>query len=464
MVLTYSLIAAAVVIIAVAVVWVLNYRKVGPNQVLVISGRHSAVAEPDGRSRRVGYRLQVGGGTFVLPFLETVEVFPLEVLSVSLRCPEVLTAHGVLIAAEAQGQVKASAEEYQMHRAVENFLSKGASGMTYVAQEVIEGHMRAILGSMSVEDIYGQREVFASSVRQAAKADFERLGLELISFSLKDITDAQDYITSLGARRIAEVKRDAIIAQAETERDAAIRAAGYRKEGDVAKLQAEAELAKATRDFEIQRAEFQASVNVRRAEADVAYDLERAKLSDELKRQEYQVRLTEKELSAKIEKKEIERRELELESTVKRPAEAMLHQKKLEADAEAYRKELEAKGRAAGVKLEGLAQAEAVKAAGEAEAAAMREKASAWREYSDAGLKEEVIKILPELARAVSEPLSKVDKIIMVGDADGAPKITGQVASVLAQLPAVVENLTGVRIQDLVNRQKTPPESAKDDK
>ncbi|MGA9751408.1 MAG: SPFH domain-containing protein [Acidobacteriota bacterium] len=451
---------AVVLVVALVVLWARNYRRVGPNQVLVISGRTSTVLDAEGRKQKVGYRLQVGGGTFVMPLMETAEVFPLEVFSISLRCPEVLTAQGVLISAEAQGQVKACGEEPLLHRAVENFLSKGSSGITYVAQEVLEGHMRGILGTLTVEEIYAQREEFAHRVRLAAQEDFGRLGLDLVSFSLKDISDSQGYIAALGARRIAEVKRDATIAQAETERDAAINASQARKEGDVARLAAETELAEATRDFEVQRAQYQAAVNVQRAQADIAYDLERAKLSEALKRQEYGVRLAEKELAAQLEEKEIARREKELESTVKRPAEAMAYQARLEAETEAFQKELEAKGRAAGVRLEGASQAEALLARGKAEADAMRLKAEAWKQYTDAALAEMVIKVLPDMARAVAEPLAKVDKIIMVGDADGAPKITGQVAAVLAQLPPVIENLTGLKLQDLIHKLK-PEEKEK---
>jgi len=402
----------------------------------------------------VGYRLQVGGGTFVMPLVETVDTLPLEVFSISVRCPEVLTAQGVMISAEAFGQVKASSDATLLPRAVENFLSKGSAGITSVAQEVLEGHMRAALGTMSVEEIYTERDTFAARVRQAAGEDFERLGLELLSFALKDISDSQGYLASLGARRIAEVKRDATLAQAETERDAAIQASEYRKQGDIARLQAETELAKATRDFEMQRADFQSSVNTKRAAADVAYDLERAKLSEALKRQEYAVRLTEKELAGKVEEQEIVRREKELEATIKRPAEAMHYQAKLEAETDAYQKELEAKGKAAGIRLSGAAEAEAITAKGKAEADAMQRKAEAWKQYTDAGLAEMVIQQLPELARAVSEPLAKVDKIIMVGDASGASKLTGQVASVLAQLPAVVESLTGIKLAEILNRGK----------
>jgi flotillin len=454
---------AAVVVVALFVLWAVNYRKVGPNQALVISGRTSTVVEADGARRKVGYRLQVGGGTFVMPFIETVDSFPLEVFSLAIRCPEVLSGQGVLISAEAQGQVKAPSGEASLHRAIENFLSRGSSGIVEVSQEVLEGHMRAALGTMSVEEIYSNREAFARKVREASADDFARLGLELASFSLKDISDAQGYIQALGARRIAEVKRDATIAQAETERDSAINAAMARKEGDVARLKAEAELAQATRDFEMQRADFQASVNSKRAQADVAYDMERAKLDLALKRSEYEVRLAEKELAAKVEEREAVRREKELEANVKRPAEAMSYQARLEAESEAYRKELEAKGKAAGIRTIGNAEAEAALARGKSEAAAKRAKASAWKDYSDAALTEMIIKSLPELARAVSEPLSKVDKIVMVGDANGAQKITGQVASVLAQLPTVVESLTGLNLIDLLTRGKKK-DDAKDGK
>jgi len=449
---------ALVLVLAFVGLWAFNYRKVGPNQVLVISGRTSSVIETDGRKREVGYRLQVGGGTFVMPFVETVDTLPLEVFSVSVRCPEVLTAQGVMIAAEAFGQVKAASDERLLHRAVENFLSRGSAGIISVAQEVLEGHMRAALGRMAVEEIYTERDRFAERVRQAATEDFSRLGLELLAFSLKDISDAQGYLASLGARRIAEVKRDAALAQAEADRDSAIQAAEYRKQGDVARLAAEAELAKATRDFEMQRADFQASVNVKRAHADISYDLEKSKLVEQLKRQEAQVRLTEKELAAQIEEQEIARREKELESTVKRPAEAMNYQARLEAEADAYRKELDAKGKAAGIKLIGAAEAEAAASRGKADAEAMHLKAAAWKEYTDAALVEMVVKQLPELARAVSEPLAKVEKIIMVGDDKGVPKLTGQVASVVAQLPTIVESLTGLNLADLLHRGKKEKE------
>jgi flotillin len=420
--------AAGVVIIALAVAIAFylfkNYRKAGPNQVLVISGRPSTFTDAEGRTRTVRYRPYIGGGTLVWPLKETVDVLPLEVFSISVKAPDVITSQGVLISADAQAQVKVSSEEGDLHRAVENFLSRGASGISYVAQEVLEGHLRSVLGGMTIEEVYTGRELVAERLRKQAEPDFRRLGLELVSFSLKDVADAQGYIAAIGARRLAEIKRDAAIAQAETERDAAINASEARKEGDVARLRAEAELAEATRDFEIRRADYQAAVNAKRAQADLAYDLERAKGEFVLKQEEYKVRLTEKELAAQVEAAEIQRRE----------------------------KELEAKGRAAGVRLDGASQAEAIAAKGKAEADAMRQKAEAWKQYNDAALAEMVVKVLPELAKNVAEPLSKVDKIVMVGDDAGVPKLTGQVAQVVAQLPVVVETLTGLKLQDLLKK------------
>jgi len=455
-------VVATVALAAVFVLWAAGYRKVGPGQVLVVTGRGSTVTGPDGERRRVGYRLMVGGGTFVMPFTESVDVLPLEVQSVPVRCPEVLTAQGILLSVEAQGQVKASSEPALVHRAVENFLTRGAAGIAEVARDVLEGHVRTLLGTMTVEQIYGEREDFSRRLRTAAEADLARMGLELVSFSLKDVTDAQGYLQALGARRIAEVKRDAAIAMAETERDAVIRSTEARSEGDIARLRAEADLADATREFEIRRADSQAEVNARRAKADASYDLERARLDQELKRQEYTARLEEKELAARVEEKEVVRREKELEATVRRPAEAMQYQARLEAEAAAYKAELEAKGKAAGIRLYGEVEAGALAARGHAEAEAMKEKATAYRGYSEAAMAEMVVKILPELARAVSEPLSKVEKIVMVGDgSNGAPKLTAQVGQVLAQLPTVVQSLTGIDLPGLLANGKKEHEKTK---
>ncbi|MFH0777586.1 MAG: SPFH domain-containing protein [Candidatus Eisenbacteria bacterium] len=446
-----------IIVIAAAaglfLLWALNYRKVGPNEALIISGgRRHTIVEPDGSKRTIGYRVQIGGGTFIMPLVERAQVLPLDIFPISLKTADVLTSQGVLITAEAQGQVRVADDEHSIRLAAQQFLTTGGEGIKTVSSEVLEGHFRAMLGTMRVEEIYQQRDKFAAGVKKGASEDFARMGLSLVSFALKDIGDKQGYIEALGMPQIAQVKRDAAVAQAETEKDAAIKSAIARKDGDIARLHAEVEIAGATRDFETKRAEFQAVVNQRRAQADLAYEIERFKMTQQLKEEESKVRMIEKQKSIELEGKEIERREKELDATVRKPAEAMAYQAKLEAEAEAYRAELTAKGKAAGVRLHGAAEAEAMAAKGEAEAKTMLKKAESWSKYNEAAVYETVIRTLPELARAVSEPLSKVEKIVIVGTGDGggASRITGQVASVLAQLPTIVESMTGKDIKSFL--------------
>ena len=226
-------------------------------------------------------------------------------------------------------------------------------------------------------------------------------------------------------------------------RRAGVKAASARKESDIAKFKAEAEIAEANRDYELKRAEYSSMVNQMKAQADLAYEIERQKMNQLLKKEEYSVKLIEKENSIKLEEKEILRKERELESTVKKQADARKYQVISETDANAYRLAEEAKGKAAGTRLHGAAEAEAMKL-----------KAQAYAEYNQAAVYEMLISVMPELARAVSEPLSKVDKIVMVGDAGGASKLTGQVAGVLAQLPVVVESLTGLKLEEIIKRRK----------
>ena len=298
-----------------------QYRKVGPNEALIISGgRVRKVTDPDGTIRKIGYRLSIGGGTFIKPFIERAEVLSLNVQTLSIKTPEVLTAQGVHIIAEATAQVKINSEEYAIRRAAEQFLGRGAEGIKDVAFGVLEGCMRAVLGEMSVEEIYQKREQFSEKVKQAASDDFDRMGLQVLSFALKDINDTKGYLAALGQPQIAEVKKNASVAQAEADKEASIKAAQARKDGDIARLQAETEIAKANRDFEANRATFQVDINKKKAQADLSYDLEKQRMNQQIRKEESQVKLIEKEKAIKIEEQEILRKEKELESSVKKAA------------------------------------------------------------------------------------------------------------------------------------------------
>jgi flotillin len=418
----------------------------------------------DGTKRKVGYRYRLGGGIFVWPGMEKVYILPMDVIPVSIRTPEVLTHGGVPIMAEASAQVKIDSSDETIHLAAEQFLGVGREGIRDVAVNVLEGKVREVIGGMSVEEIYRGRQEFANRVVQAVQPDFSRMGLVMLSFALKDISDTQGYIDSLSKPQIAAAKRDAAIAQAETEKESIIKSSQARKEAEVARLQAEALIAKAQWENEAKKAESQVFVNTKKAQADFSYELERHRLNQDLKKEESKVKQIEKEEAIKIEQLEIVRKEKELEATVVKPADARKYQIKAEAEAEEYRIAAEARGKSEALKLEGLAEADQIRAKGGAEAEAMTKKAQAWEKYNQAAVLEMYLKILPELARAVSEPLAKVDKIVIVGgDKElGTTKITAQVAQVLAQMPEVVKSLTGVDIHEFLKAKLSP--DAKDAK
>lgn len=438
--------AIIVVLVIIGLVLAAQYRKVGPNEALIIAGgRKRTITLPDGTKKKVGYRYKLGGGTFVWPFIEKVYTLPLEVITIYIKTPEVLTHGGIPIMAEASAQVKVDSTDLAIRLAAEQFLGSGKEGIRDVATTVLEGKVREVIGTMTVEEIYRGRQEFSRRVSQATKEDFASMGLVLLSFSLKDISDTQGYIDALSKPVIAAAKRDAAIAQAETEKEAIIKSSQARKEAEVARLQAEALIAKAQWENEAKKAESQTLVNQKKAQADFSYELERTRVSQEIKKEEARVKQIEKEEAIKIEELEIKRKEKELEANVLKPADARKYQIQAEAQAEELRLMAEGRGKAEAMKLEAMVKADEIKLRGLAEAEAMLKKAEAWERYNEAALLESFIKVLPELARAVAEPLSRVEKIVVIGGDKGlgTSQITGQVTQILAQMPEVIKALTG---------------------
>jgi len=441
-----------------------RYKKVGPNFAMVISGRKHRMSLADGRTDVSGYRIRQGGGAFVFPLLERVDVLSLEVMTLDITTPEVYTKPGVPIVVDGVAQVKIRGDETSIRTAAEQFLGKTVDQIKQIALQTVEGHLRAIIGTLSVEEIYRNRDQFASSVQEVAVSDMANMGLQIVSFTLKDIRDSHGYLEALGRPRTAEVKRDALIAQAEADRDATIKAAQARQAGEIAKFQAETAIAESQRDFQSKKAEYDAAVNLKRADADLAYDIQKNKTSQSLKKEEVQIAIVEKEQQIVVQEREIQRREKELEATIKRQADAERYRVETEAAAERARAEQVAKGEAEATRQKGTAQADVIKATGmseaeiialkgAAEADAMKKKADSWKEYNQAAVLQLLFTALPEIAKAVTEPLSKTDKITLVstgGDGTGASKLTGDVAKIMAELPAVVESLSGVDLHKLV--------------
>jgi flotillin len=412
--------------------WAWRYTKAGPNEVLIISGRRRRVRGPDGQVRTVGYRL-VRGGTFVWPIIERVQRLSLELLTLEVQTADAYTAHGVRLMVDGVAQVKVKGDETSIGIAAEQFLSKSKDDIRRVALQVIEGHLRAVLGTMDVEDVYLRRAELAQRVKEAARQDLAQMGLDIISLTVRHIADEHGYLEALGRPRVAQVKQLAAIAEAEADRVARI-----------ARLEADKAVEAARREVEAQR-----------AEADLSYELHRYRVAQAVKREEIAVQLVEKELLTEVEAKEIMRKAKELTATVELPAEAEKKRIMALAEAERYRLEAEAEGRAEQIRAMGQAEAEALRAKGVAEAEAMHKKAGAWREYNEAAVTQMVIEVLPRLAGAIAEPLAKVDKIVLVGgngDGAGASRITADVTRVIAQLPTVIETLTGLKLQQLIEQ------------
>ena len=473
-----GVVSILLVIFIFAGIWASRYTKVGPNEVLVISGRKRRMTDPDGTARDVGYRIVKGGGVFVWPVFEKVDILRLELMTIDVQTPEVYTSKGVPVKVDGVAQIKVKGDDISIATAAEQFLSKGTEDIKNIAMQTLEGHLRAILGTMTVEEIYQNRDAFASKVQEVAAGDMANMGLGIVSFTIRDIRDTQGYLDALGKPRIAQVKRDAIIAQAEADRDSAIRSAQAAQAGQEARFAADSKIAQAKRDYEMNLAEYNASVNQKKAESELAYDLQRFKTGQLVKAEEVQVSIIEKQKQIELQEQEIRRRQRELEATVQKPADAERYRVETLAAATKFQLETEAAGAASAAKAKGFAQADVVKATGTAEAdankarglaeasvieaqglataEAMSKKAESFKQYNEAAVIQMIVEILPQLAAKISEPLSKTEKIVIInsgnGPGGGASKLTGDVTQIISQLPPVLESLTGVKFEKLLEQ------------
>ncbi len=467
-----------VVVFVFVAVWANRYTKCGPNQVIVVSGRQKKYVHADGTVETLGFRVVKGGGTFVWPIIEKVDILSLELLTIDVQTPEVYTSKGVPVRVDGVAQIKVKGDDVSIATAAEQFLSKGRDEIKGIATQTLEGHLRAILGTMTVEDIYQNRDAFAAKVQEVAAGDMANMGLQIVSFTIRDIRDSQGYLEALGKPRIAQVKRDAVIAQAEADRDAMIRSSQAQQAGQEAKFVADTKIAESQRDYQMNVASYQASVNQKKAESDLAYDLQKYKTGQLVKAEEVQVNIIEKQKQIELQEQEIRRKERELQANVQKPADAERYKVETLANAKKFQLETEAAGAAAAArqtgfaeaevaKASGLAEAEANKAKGLAEAAiieaqgkanaeATRLKAEAFQKYNEAAVIELLVKVLPEVAGKISEPLSRTEKMVIInsgnGPGGGASKLTGDVTQIIAQLPPVLESLTGVKFEKLLEQ------------
>jgi len=451
-----------------------RYTKVGPNQVLIVSGKKHKLE--DGTT--VGFRIVKGGGTFVWPMLEKVDLLSLELLTIDVQTPEVYTSKGVPVKVDGVAQIKVKGDDISIRTSAEQFLGKAVDEIRNIATQTLEGHLRAILGTMTVEEIYQNRDAFASKVQEVAAGDMANMGLGIVSFTIRDIRDTQGYLDALGKPRIAQVKRDAQIAQAEADRDAMIKSSQATQAGQEAKFAADSKIAEAQRDYQSNVAGYQATVNQKKAEADLAYDLQKFKTGQLVKAEEVQVQIVEKQKQIELQQQEILRKQRQLEADVQKPADAERYKVETLANATKFQLETEAAGAASATKAKGfaaadvskatgiaeaeankargLAEATVIEAQGKATASAMQAKADSFKNYNEAAVIEMIMRVMPEIAGKISEPLSKMEKMVIInsgnGPGGGASKLTSDVTTIISQLPPVLESLTGVKFEKLLEQ------------
>ena len=431
------------------------YRKAGPHEALVVYGFG-------------GTRVVKGHGTIVFPMIQVCRGLSLELMSFDVAPQQDLyTKQGVAVTVEAVAQIKVKSDMESILTASEQFLTKTDQEREGLIRLVMEGHLRGIIGQLTVEEIVKQPEMVADRMRSTCADDMNKMGLEVISFTIKEVRDKNEYITNMGKPDVARIKRDADVASAEADRDTAIKRALAQREAAVAKAQADqervlaetlsmAKQAEATRDLEIKRAQYQETMKKQQAQADKAYDIQANIMQQQVIAESVKVQQVEKEQQVKVQEAEIARREKELIATVLKQAEIERQRIETLAEAEKQRLIAEADGHAASIRQQGEAEAEIIFKKGEAEAKAMNVKAEAYQEYNQAAVVDKLLSGLPDVVRALASPLANVDKITVIstgnGDAAGMNKITGDITKMAAQVPALFETLSGMSINELLSK------------
>lgn len=466
------------------------YQKTGPNEAMIISGGIGQ-AKP---------KIITGGGTVLIPLFQRKDTLSLEVMTIDVRSnAPMLTCNGVPIFVEGVAQVKIKSDEVSIETAAEQFLGKDEEEIQMVAHETLMGHLRAIIGTMTVEELIGNFDSFAQRVAEHTITDLGKMGLTVVSFTIKEVRDTVGYLEALGKKQTAEVKKDAAIGEAEAMKEATIAQAHASKESQIAqaqaaeegakaKLMADTRVAEASKNFQVSQAKYQAAVSIEKAASDTEYDINKAIAEQKLISQRQQIRIVEAQKEVELQQVEVQKRQVSLESEITKPAEAEQTRVRLLAQAEQEKRRILAEGDAQAVRAKaagdaeatklralaesdairqmglaeaeaerakGLAQATVIAAKGQAEAEAMAKKAEAYKQYGDAAMASMIVEKLPELVAAAAQPLSKIGNVTLVstgGDSSGASKLSQDVINVAAQGLTMVKGLTGIDLVETMAR------------
>ena len=452
-----ALVVAIVVILFF--VFLITHRKTAlSNEVLIISGagisgKHSY---QDTNGNKV--KLISNGGAFILPIVQRWDSLSLNTRTIEVKTPEVYTKAGVPIAVTGTVILKIGNTLEEMATAAEQFLGKDDETINSEATEILEGHLRAILGTMTVENIYQNRDEFAENVQNVATADLKKMGLQIISFTIRDIADSNGYLDSLGKKQIAEVKKNAAIAEALAKKEQRVQEAAAEKEAQNAEIEKDTQIADANRAKAVKLAEFDKETKIAKAQAD------QAAIVEEMKAKQVQ---TEKNID--LAQKDADLKEMELNATVRKQADADRYaavqkaeaekaaaianaqaeaeQIKLAAEAQAHQVEVKGQADAKATELTGNAEATKTRAVGLAEAEATEKKAAALAKMNESGKLQMVLDVLPELFAANAEAYKNVGNITMYADND----LTGASVANMSRQLGMVKDMTNIDVSGILN-------------
>lgn len=460
-------IIAVVVIAAIVVFLAVGYVKAPPDMAFIVSGIKK-------KSKVV-----IGKATIRIPFFERLDKLNLRLIPIDVKTSNAVpTADYININVDATVNVKISNEPEKLRLAAENFLNKNTEYIASVAREVLEGNVREIVGKMKLEEMVSDRQKFANLVKENAEPDLAAMGLDIISFNVQNFVDGNEVIENLGIDNIVKIKKAAAIARAESERDIKVAQAAADKESNDAAVAAQTEIAKKQNELAIKRSELQQEADTKKAMADAAYEIQKEEQRKTIEITTANADIAKQEREIELKQKEVAVKEQALEAEVKKQAEADRYAAQQKADAALYERQKEAEAKqfeaqrqaearkaqaeaeryareqeAEGIRAVGEAEAAAIQAKGIAEAEAMEKKAEAYAKYNKAAVAEMMIKVLPDVAAKIAEPLGQIDKITIIGGdsgSNGVEQVAGNVPAVMAKLFESMKEATGIDLADIV--------------
>lgn len=418
----------AIVVIAIIVIFLaVGYVKAPPDMAFIISGIKKKS------------KIVIGKAAIRIPFFERLDKLNLRLIPIDVKTSNAVpTADYININVDATVNVKISNEPEKLRLAAENFLNKNTEYIAGVAREVLEGNVREIVGKMKLEEMVSDRQKFATLVKENAEPDLAAMGLDIISFNVQNFVDGNEVIENLGIDNIVKIKKAAAIARAESERDIKVAQAAADKESNDAAVAAQTEIAKKQNELAIKRSELQQEADTKKAMADAAYEIQKEEQRKTIEVTTANADIAKQEREIELKQKEVAVKEQALEAEVKKQAEA-----------DRFAKEQEAEG----IRAVGEAEAAAIQAKGVAEAEAMEKKAEAYAKYNKAAVAEMMIKVLPDVAAKIAEPLGQIDKITIIGGDggnNGVEQVAGNVPAVMAKLFESMKEATGIDLADIV--------------